>query len=37
MKFVGLYSGRLTPKSDLFVGDPGGSLGIGWDSNEWIR
>ena len=29
MKSVGLYSGRLTPKSDLVLGDPGDSLGTG--------
>jgi len=29
MKSVGLYYGRLTPKSDSILGDPGGSLGIG--------
>ena len=29
MKSMGLYSGRLTPKSDSVLGDPGGSVGIG--------
>ena len=37
MKSVGLYSSRLTPNSDSILGDPRGSVGIGWDSNEWIR
>ena len=37
MKSMGLYSGRLTPKPDSVLGDPSGSVGIGWDSNEWIR
>ena len=28
MKYMGLYSGRLTPKSDSVLGDPSGSVGI---------
>ena len=27
MKSIGLYSGKLTPKSDSVLGDPGGSEG----------
>ena len=29
MKSVGLYSGKLTPKSDSILDDPGGSEGSG--------
>lgn len=29
IKSMGLYSGRLTPKSNSVLGDPSGSVGIG--------
>jgi len=34
MKSVGLYSGKLTPKLDSFLGDPSGSEGSRRVSNE---
>lgn len=37
MKSVGLYSGKLTPKLDSFLGDPSGSEGSRRVSNEWMR
>lgn len=37
MKFVGLYSGNWTPKSDLVLGDPSGSRGSWCVSKEWMR
>lgn len=37
MKFVGLYSGKWTPKSDSVLGDPGGSGGSWCISKEWMR